>query len=228
MAKQLKFKILGDDSYKTKLVDINRLLCIGYAGRDQDKVMEHIEELEAIGVPRPKSIPEVYHLGVHLIETNGQVHVIGDRTSGEVEFSLLFADGKTYIGIASDHTDRELETVSIIKSKQVCQKPIATDVWDYEDVVDHWDDLILRSWVEKDGEKLLYQEHPVTAVVPLQKVVETVKKEVDGPLDGIFVLSGTVPLLNGFQYGSRFWGELEDPVCERKISLQYRIHNLID
>jgi hypothetical protein len=226
MSKLLEFKIWENNSSYSEKVMIHSLLCIGYAGRDEKKVMEHIEELEKIGVPRPKKVPEVYHLGTYLLATNEEINVVGDKSSGEVEFAILFHKGKTYIGIASDHTDRDLETVSIIKSKQVCQKPIATELWDYEDIKDHWNELILRSWIEINGDKVPYQEHAITAIIPFEKVIETIKEEVDGSLDGIFVLSGTVPLLEGFKYGTRFWASIEDPVSERKLELEYRINTL--
>jgi hypothetical protein len=64
-------------------------------------------------------------------------------------------NGKSYLGIASDHTDRDLEAEDIGASKQACPKPVSGQVI----AVDSLDGLSLdgctaRSWV--DGK--LYQE----------------------------------------------------------------------
>src|SRR5699024_12545366 len=50
-----------------------------------------------------------------------------------------------YITVGSDHTDRELEAVNIGKSKQVCGKPFGKKAWKLDDVLTHWDELILSS-----------------------------------------------------------------------------------
>ncbi len=37
---------------------------------------------------------------------------------------IVLADGKRYLGIGSDHTDRKVETYNITVSKQMCDKPV--------------------------------------------------------------------------------------------------------
>ena len=55
-------------------------------------------------------------------------------SSGEVEAVLLRHDGRLWVGVGSDHTDREVEAYGVAVSKQMCDKPIAADFWRYEDV----------------------------------------------------------------------------------------------
>ena len=52
---------------------------------------------------------------------------------------LLQWEGLLWVGIGSDHTDREVETYNITVSKQMCEKPMAPVLWALSDVADHWE-----------------------------------------------------------------------------------------
>src|SRR5699024_6545556 len=140
--------------------------CIGYSGRDGEKTREHVEELKKIGVPEPKSIPEIYHLKDSLLTNNDNIAVIGEKTSGAVEVDLLAdSEGQLFVTVGSDHTERGLETVSIHKAKQICDKPIASDKWKIENVKDEWEELELYSEVKKEGEWINYQKGALSSII---------------------------------------------------------------
>ncbi len=63
-----------------------------------------------------------------------------------------------YIGLGSDHTDRELEGMSVPKAKQICAKPIGAILWDYEEIKEHWETIKPYSYQTVDGEEILYQQ----------------------------------------------------------------------
>ncbi len=44
-----------------------RLVVAGWTGRDPAAIEHHIAELEAIGVPRPSSVPLYYRVGANLL-----------------------------------------------------------------------------------------------------------------------------------------------------------------
>ena len=44
----------------------------------------------------------------------------------EIEFFFLAREGNIYVGVTSDHTDRSLEAVDMVKSKAICQKPMSS------------------------------------------------------------------------------------------------------
>src|SRR5690606_15423909 len=95
----------------------------------------------------------------------------GSESSGEVEFVLARIDGRLWVGVGSDHTDRKLETVGVAISKQLCDKPMAATLWAYDEVADHWDALMLRSYIHENGGRVPYQEGPVTTMLdPLELV----------------------------------------------------------
>src|SRR3546814_230723 len=133
-----------------------KLIIAGWTGRDSAALEAHIEELEALGVARPKSVPIFYRVDTSLLTTAGTVQCVGREASGEVEAVLYKHDGEYFVGVGSDHTDRKLETVGITLSKQVCVKPVSQRVWRWRDVADHWDSLLFRSALPQTGE--IYQD----------------------------------------------------------------------
>lgn len=198
-----------------------RLIVAGWAGRDSAAIEHHIQELEAIGVPRPSSVPVYYRTGAALLTQKERVEVLGPHTSGEVEpFLMAMADG-LWVGIASDHTDRQAETVGIALSKQLCAKPVSTQLWRWDDVSGHWDDLIIRSWIEEDGNaRLLYQEGGVSSLKNPMDLIGGLPADTSFET-GSAMLCGTVPVLGGIRPSTRFEMELYDPVLERSIRHVY-------
>lgn len=198
-----------------------RVYCAGYAGRNQAKVREHIEELAKIGVPAPGRTPTVYTVSPYLLTNEAGLTVQGKQTSGEVEFVVYCIGSKKYIGVGSDHTDRELEKQTIARSKQVCVKPASVDVWDYDEVAEHWDSLILRSWITDERGRHLYQEGDLTALLPVSDLLAAISRETAVDLEGSAVFSGTVPAHGGFKFAKIWDLELEDTVLGRKLHHHY-------
>lgn len=208
-------------------LEIKDVYCIGYAGRSVDKTMEHIIELEKIGIPRPAEVPILYPVRRNSLNQTDEIEVLGGESSGEAEIVLVFGDteDEVYITVGSDHTDRSMETVDINKSKQVCDKPLATKAWKLSDVIDHWDDLILTSQVEMNGEWVDYQKANIDEIIPLNEIKEFLNKKQVAMKNSV-VFSGTVPLLNGFMYGSAFKMSFLDKVRNSEITASYAINQL--
>lgn len=224
--KTLNFDLVTKAGIENLQFKFNKVLAIGFAGRDKEKVMEHIHELEEIGVAPPESIPILYPCADELVTQEDYIQVLEGETSGEVEFVILVQDDRIYIGLGSDHTDRSLEAVSIAKSKQVCLKPIAKEIWPYDEVKDHWDDLILRSWQKAStDEEKLYQDGKVSEILRIEEIIAEVKKTYTD-VNNMIMFSGTVPVLNGFVYGTNFRCELKDEILGRTIKHEYAIEVL--
>ncbi len=205
---------------------VRRVVNAGYTGRNQEAVRRHIEELKKEGISAPESTPTVYEVISKLVYFDDEIEVIGKRTSGEAEFVLLCSRDEVYVGIGSDHTDRELETVSIIKSKQVCPNVMGKWVWKLSEIRPRWDKMILRSWVkDREGNKILYQESPLGTMMTPDDLMAFVRGQVDdGKLEGLLIFSGTVPLLpEGPNCGDYFEVELDDPGTRQKLSCKYSV-----
>jgi hypothetical protein len=197
------------------------LIVAGYTGRDQDAVRHHIDELAAIGVPEPDTIPAFYPLDTDLLTTDNRFEVDGSATSGEVEPVLIRANGTYYLTVGSDHTDRAMETVGVQLSKAACPKPIADTVIGLGDppaLVD-WDSIVVRSWV--DGE--LYQEGTLASMLPITQVLAE-WDQMSGSADvALVIFGGTRPLLDGtFRYGRDWRMRLEVP-GQPSIELAYTV-----
>ncbi len=52
---KMKFLLMTKDGAQEKEINYDQVFAIGYAGRNMEKTMEHIRELEEqLGVPAPK------------------------------------------------------------------------------------------------------------------------------------------------------------------------------
>lgn len=203
-----------------------QLYAIGYAGRNREKTLEHIEELKEIGVPEPKEVPELYQLSPRLVSDTDEIFVIGNESSGEVEVVLIYDEsGNISVTVGSDHTDRALETVSIQKSKQLCDKPMSKESIPFDDVADEWDELILKSEVLVDGNWVEYQDGLVSNIISFDDIQSYLKNH-DVELKNSIVFCGTVPLLDGFKYGDGFRCALESKKLNKTISLEYKVSHL--
>jgi hypothetical protein len=221
MAK-LTLTVAGRQTSSSLAVLAEDLVIAGWAGRDKEKMEHHIAELEALGVARPLTTPTYYRVAAARLTTSGQIEVCGGDSSGEAESLLIAVDGRLYIGVGSDHTDRKLETYGVTVSKQVCDKPIAAIVWPFEEVADHWDDLILRSYATIDGTRQLYQEGTLAALLPPAEIIRGHAS--GGTLrDGTVIFGGTMPAIGGIRPATCFEGELEDPILGRRISFGYDV-----
>ena len=218
----MDFKIVTKNGESVISADIKNLMVVGFSGKDVEKTMEHIHELEKEGVKCPSEVPVPYQCDPQIVTRKEVIDVIGPKTSGEAEYLILCHEGKFYIGIGSDHTDREMEAVSIHKSKQVCLKPCSVEFWDYEEVKDHLPQLRLISTQVVDGKGIDYQNGVAGDLLPFDVIIEKVQKEV--PLEDCLIYTGTVPLLNGFRFGEQFSARLVDDQLGRELSLTYKIH----
>ncbi len=221
----MKFVVLPEG---TELdFSVGKMLNAGYTGRDQASVRRHIEELKEHGVPAPPTVPMFYPVTSDRLVVSQEIEVVGSETSGEAEFVLLYHHGEWYVGVGSDHTDRRLEAYSVLYSKQVCPNVISARLWPYRDVVDHWDELVLRSWVWQGEQRTLYQEAKLSAMLHPNDLIPLTMEVVSGGLEGLVLFSGTVPLLTGgFIYGDRFAAQLEDPRRNMELSVDYRVRRI--
>lgn len=196
----------------------------GYTGRDQQSVQAHIDELQKLGVATPYDIPAMYWISPARITSHETIVVVGQETSPEVEFFLATDhNNKMYMTVASDHTDRELEAVSVGKSKQMCDKVVGDIFWDVDEVKDHWDSICLSSKVKNDGDWVAYQSGTLGAILPYQDLLDRVTSDAPaGKFPSLF--SGTVPIIGGdVVYTSSCEISFKDPILKREIIKRYNI-----
>ncbi|WPB57257.1 DUF2848 domain-containing protein [Xylophilus sp. GOD-11R] len=204
-----------------------RLIIAGWTGRDAAAIEHHIEELEALGVPRPSSVPLYYRVGAALLTQQASVEALGPQSSGEAEPTLFFAEGEWWLTVASDHTDRQVETYSVAVSKQMCAKPIAATAWRWSDVAGYQDELRLSSRILEDGAWVDYQRGSLASIRPLVGLRDGIYAAVPEH-DGSFMTCGTLGALpnargEGIRPATEMEIELHDPRRGRSIVHRYSV-----
>nr|WP_272942869.1 DUF2848 domain-containing protein [Cupriavidus basilensis] len=157
-----------------------------------------------------------------LLTTDALLEVPRADSSGEIEFVLLAGKDAMYIGVGSDHTDRKVEAYDVTVSKQMCAKPLGTAVWRFDDVAAHWDQLQMRCWRTRDGQRELYQEGQVTRLLDPRDLIQRLTGEDKLPV-GTAMFCGTQAVIGELGSGEAFEVELHDPVLKRTLRHAYRV-----
>lgn len=196
--------------------EIKKLIVAGWTGRDQAGVQHHIEELAAIGVPRPSATPLFYAASPDLLTQAEEITVLGEETSGEAEPFLLNHGGRLWLGLASDHTDRGLEAHSVAHSKQICAKPVASRLIPFDPA--QAEEYGLACWIDEGAGWTEYQRGRVSAIMPLEELLAQCPMA-----DGEAMLCGTLPAIGGgVRPGRAFRMELT-PAAGDAITLAYSV-----
>jgi len=184
----LRFQVAGAPPLE---IEPKLLVIAGWTGRDRAAIDHHIEELAAIGVPRPSSVPLYYRVAASLLTQGAQIEVLGGGSSGEVEPVLVRARGRWWLTVGSDHTDREAERAGVALSKQLCAKPLASSAWDWESIAARADAIGLRSEIFEHGRWVRYQNGTLASIRPLEQLIAGLPA--DAPVtDGLVLFCGTL------------------------------------
>ena len=224
MAVELALNVEPD--FGPYLADVNDLVIAGWTGRDAESLERHICELEEVGIPRPASVPCFYRVSANQLTTSRKIQFLGSDSSGVIEFVLYGTKEGMMIGVGSDHTDRKVETYSVAVSKQMCAKPVSSKVWRYDEVADHFDELLLQSWVTENGVRTQYQKGAVAAMRRPEELIDLCFDGAAALPAGTAMFCGTLAAVGGIRPADRFEGEIEDPVLKRKISFGYSVETL--
>ena len=216
----LNFDLHAGQGIQPVSLQPSALVVAGWTGRDEAALRHHIEELAAIGVPRPSSVPVFYRNSLLNLTQAPVVEVLGPDTSGEVEPVIVALGDRLCLAVGSDHTDRKAETQGIALSKQLCAKPIGRDLWALEDIADHWDRLQLRSFATIDGQRVTYQDGTLSGMRPPADLIGRYGSRLKP--DSV-MYCGTLAAIGGIRPATRFELELEDPVLGRTLRHAYDI-----
>ena len=204
-------------------VTLDTAIVGGWSGRDKAALQHHIDELAKIGVKPPEKTPMFYRVGVSRLSVADEIEVIGDGSSGEVEYVLMQHRGELWVGAGSDHTDRVVEHMGITVAKQLCDKPLASEFWPFAEVADHWDQLRLRAVIREKGEDVVYQDGGVSGLLSPSEMLRHLADEGGAMADGVLLFGGTCGAIGDVRFSPRFRFELIDPVLDRTIRHTYDI-----
>ncbi len=216
-------------NHRSRTIHVNWLFNAGYAGRDSAAVQHHVDELAALGVPAPDSVPTLYPLSHLLARQDRVVQVPHARTSGEAEWALIVGESPDdlLVTAACDHTDRDLEVHGVAWSKQTAPDLIGDRAWRWSDVADDFDSFTLRAWVTHNGTQELISEGSPADLLPPSYWIERLGTA--GLLrPGTVLMSGTIPMSEGVDQFAEAWRvELVDPAGHLS-RVAYRVEQLSD
>lgn len=225
---RVTFDLVGHRGREPWTVEVRSMVNAGWAGRDTAAVTAHIEEMKAVGVAPPARVPLTFALARFLLTQGDSVEVYSPESSGEVEYVLVVTGERIGITVGSDHTDRQVEGISVELSKRICPNVVASTVWDLEEVASHVDDLRLRAWVRDHGQWVLYQDAPLGQLLPSAYWLDRLGPRRAEP-GAIVFFSGTVATVDGvLRYGNGFRMSLDDPRRGRAITHEYAVHLVND
>ena len=223
---------LKDDTSSSRLLSVTptELVIAGWTGRNSAAIEHHIHELEALGVPRPSTVPLYYRVSHQQLTQADAVQALGAESSGEAEPVLFFTQGEWWLTVGSDHTDRHVETYSVAVSKQMCAKPVARVAWRWADVVARQDELYLRSRIWENGAWVLYQEGQLSGIRPLESLRDGYWNP-GAAQEGNFMFCGTFAAIANAQGvairpAPRMQLEIEDRQFKRSLAHVYDTHTL--
>jgi len=206
--------------------EVTELVIAGWTGRDAHKLQEHIDELAALGVAPPATVPCYYRAGIETLTQAAQMDVLGSDSSGEGEWILIETPQGRFIGCGSDHTDRKVEAYSIAVSKQMCPKPISTELWPWAEVAPHWDQLEIHSEIREGGDWVTYQRGSVAAMRHPEDLLEKARAVGVPTGPGMLMFGGTLAVQGGIRPAADFRVTLHDPVLGRSLRHGYAARQL--
>jgi len=220
----------GARSIELRSVEPTALVVAGWTGRDIAAIEHHIEELAALGVPRPSSVPLYYRVAAQLLTQSPAIEALGDRSSGEAEPVFFFSQGEWWLSVASDHTDRHVESYSVAVSKQMCAKPVAEVAWRWRDLQAHQDEVALHSRIFEGGRWVDYQRGTLASIRPLAALRDGMPGAGAAP-EGLFMTCGTLGALpnakgEGIRPAAQMEIELHDARLQRRIVHRYAVEAL--
>ena len=215
----------GGSTSRMLRVEPTQLVIAGWTGRNSAAIEHHIQELEALGVPRPSTVPLYYRVSHSQLTQSDVVEALGAESSGEAEPVLFFTQGEWWLTVGSDHTDRQVETYSVAVSKQMCVKPVAQVAWRWADVRARQDELHLRSRVWENGAWVLYQQGQLAGIRPLESLRDGYWTGGQAQ-EGAFMSCGTFAALPNAQGvairpAPRMQLEIEDAQLQRRLEHTY-------
>lgn len=202
-------------------IAICHMVVAGWTGRDAAAIQHHIEELAALGVAPPSATPLYYRVAAELLTPADRIEAVGPDSSGEVEPLIVQSGGRRWLGLGSDHTDRKLEAHSVALSKQVCAKPCASELWEWDSVADRLEEIELESWIDEGAGWQPYQSGTLAAIRPLTDLIEGAGFDSLAEEGGAAMMCGTFGAKGGVRSAARFRMEMRDPSSGRSITHEY-------
>lgn len=222
----MTFNLRRGARLEARTVSITAAAMAGWTGRDAAAVEAHIHELALLGVKPPERTPMFYPVPAAAVTNAGVIQADPLHSSGEVEMIAVGLEDGLWVGVGSDHTDRMIERKDVLRSKRTCPKPVARELWALDDVLPHWDQLVIRSRIKAGEEWITYQEGTLSALLPLDRLLIAYAGKARSLPIGEIMFCGTIPAEFPAMGTPDFAFECRDPVQRRTIGHRYQVQRV--
>lgn len=224
---KLNMEIVSLENDQRRMVEFEPklLVCAEFSGWKQILGGDQKASLEKSEGPLQDRTPHFFPVSPYLLTNERKITVQGKHTSGEVEYVALKFEGEVYLTVGSDHCDRQAETFSLAKSKQLCPKVMGRQMILHREVRPYRDELKLSSYVASYDRKVPYQSAFVADLMRLGSLIRSCPLNID--LNGAVMFSGTVPTVADIPaFTSHFYIQLDLARFNLSIAHDYAIEVL--
>jgi hypothetical protein len=108
---------------------------------------------------------------------------------------------------------------------------MAVGLWRFDEVIAHWDEMILRAHIAQDGERTLYMESALGAVRPPADLIGALAAELGQTGEprlpvGTVMFCGAIGAIGSIRAAPLFEMELEAPALGRMLRHAYDVRTL--
>ncbi len=217
--------VLHDENNEVFVITPKYLFNAALTGRDEKKVKEYIENLKKQGGNPSKEAPTFFKKSPYLIDTNEKLFVLDKNNSVEAEVVIIInEDNEIYITCGIDVFDKEIQLIETLKSKHIYPNHISSYVWKYELCKQHWDEIILRSWIGSN-DKRLYQETKLSYFLSPESILKKIRNKYGNNIikEPFILFCGTCPYkIDGLPWIETFYVGLIDEHLKRTITCRMK------
>jgi hypothetical protein len=223
----LHFTVAALDGSRTLELEVRRLIHGGRTARARNVSLLDDRDREAGGRSVEPPAAVAFLVPTFNATTSSKIAMYDHENYSEAEVAILTDDdGTRYVTVGSDHTDRDLElTGGSAKSRLAAPKVMAPTAWVYDEVKGHWDELVIRSHVYRDGEPELCQEGTIGTLLPADAIFAVATRQIGlDDFRGSVLFCGTIPYVQGEAPFGHAWDlELLDPVMDRRLQHHFEV-----
>jgi len=175
-------------------INVSRSVNFGFAGREREVALAHVEELHELGLPAPTRIPSIFPIPASRITIDREVCVPGGDSYGEVEFALIATEQNGWlVCAAADHSDFLVEALSTTRAKTVYEDVLSVDCWLLAEVLENWDSISMTC-ERRDGANWEVIQHGSVSELmrPNDLISQLEERSGQAAAPGTVILSGTI------------------------------------
>ena len=160
---------------------------------------------------------KISRITIDRLTSNPEIQVLGRDTTADAAIFLVGAGAGMLIGLASNHCHLNQG------DPQMFSKPVCRQIWRFDDVVSHWQELVIRAAGPKDD---VLQEGLVGNIAPVKEIVSEVSTGQSTLLSGTAIMCVGLAFEGKVALATSYCLTLSNPNTGRQLELLYNVREL--